>query len=311
MAAATTHLVDLGHAQRERLRFIEASLLWEGSVRRQRVSEVFDISKNHVTKDLRCYETAFPNNILFDHRRQLYVPGARFKPHLASRDPGEYLALQLAYAETGSRVVAPLLAGWDTVPTSTVPTPPHGIQEAVLRAVVRAITTGTAVDLRYFSTQANGPARRHLWPHSLVHTGVRWHVRAYDGERQTFRNFALQRMEDPKAVEKPSPLPAHEDADWVNATVLRVVPNPRLNPHQRELVARDFGMQSSANGPVWLVELRHSLIGYFAAKYNLDRDEKPTQQRIVLENVADARPWFLKGTDVSREPVLPTKSIKE
>ncbi len=296
---ATARLVDLGHAQRERLRFIEASLLWEGSIRRQRVSEVFDISKNHVTKDLRCYETAFPHNILFDHRRQLYVPGARFKPHLASRDPREYLALQLAHAESGSKVVAPLLAGWDTVPTSTVPTPPHGIKEAVLRAAIRAITTGTGMEVRYFSTRAAGPTRRHLWPHALVHTGVRWHVRAYDGESQGFRNFALQRMEGPKAVEKSPPLPAAEDADWVNTTVLRVVPNPQLNPHQQALVARDFGMQTSADGPVWQVELRYCLIGYFAAKYGLDRNDKPARQRIVLENLADVQSWFLAAADAN------------
>lgn len=292
--AATARLDDLGHAQRERFRFIEASLLWEGSIRRQRVSQAFEVSLNHVTKDLRRYETAYPNNILFDHRRQLYVPGPRFKPHFASRDPREYLALQLAHAETGSAVVAPLLAGWDTVPTSTVPTPPHGIAEAVLRNVVRAIAQGTGIDVQYHSTRStSGPARRRLWPHALVHTGVRWHVRAFDDERKAFRNFALQRMEDPRAIDASAPIAVSEDADWVKLAVLRVIPNPKLNAHQQQLVARDFGMQPSASGPAWTVELRHCLIGYFAAKYGLDRDEAPLRQRIILDDVESVRQWFM------------------
>ena len=58
-------------------------------------------------------------------------------------------------------------------------------------------------------------------------------------------------------------------------------------------------MQASADGPVWQVELRHCLIGYFAAKYGLDRNEKPARQRIVLENLADVQSWFLAAADAN------------
>jgi predicted DNA-binding transcriptional regulator YafY len=161
---------DLGHAQRERFRFMESSLMWEGAIRRQRVSTVFNVSLNHVTKDLRRYEAAYPKNIVFDHHRRLYVAGPGFKPHYASRDPGEYLALQLAHAESGSTAVTPLLGGWDAVSISTMPTPAHGIPEKVLRQLVRAISDETGVDVLYHSTGATEPGRRHLWPHALVHT---------------------------------------------------------------------------------------------------------------------------------------------
>lgn len=297
MALATAPADAMAHAQRERLRFIESSLLWEGSVRRQQVSQVFEVSLNHVTKDLRRYEQAFPNNILFDHRRQLYVPGPRFKPHLASRDPREYLALQLAKAESGTNVIAPLLAGWDTVPTCTVPNPPHAITESVLRATVRAITEGTAVDVRYHSSTGLAPTQRRLWPHALMHTGARWNVRAWDREREGFYDFVLQRMEQPRSIDKPRPVDASGDTDWVESITLRVVPNPALNEHQRALVVRDFGMTEGENGPAWEVELRRCLVRYFARQYGLDGSPAGAAPRIVLENLEQARHLLFQRPD--------------
>lgn len=294
--SSARHHHEMAHAQRERFRFIESSLLWEGTLQRQRVSNAFGISLNHVTKVLREYATAHPDSLVYDQRRQSYISGRRFKPHYASRDPAEYLGLQLAYAESGSSVVAPLLGGGEIVPVEAVPSPPLGIEEAVLRQVIRAIVQGKGVDVLYHSTRATRPSRRTLWPHALVHTGVRWHTRAFDGEREEFRNFALQRSEDPKPVAKSSPLSPKEDAGWVESLSLKIIPNPELNPHQQRLVARDFGMTDTSEGPAWVVEQRKCLIGYFVAKYGLDRAEAPlAKSRIVLADPASVREWFMPG----------------
>lgn len=295
---ATPRIEAPVHAQRERFRFIEASLLWEGAIRRQRVSEVFNVSLNHVTKDLRRYEAAYPGNITFDHRRQHYVPGKRFRPHFASRDPGEYLALQLAHAESGTTTVTPLLGGWEAVPVTAVPTPPHGVEEGVLRAIVRAIASQRGVEVRYYSTRGSEPGQRRLWPHAIVHTGVRWHVRAYEPESGSFRNFALQRMEAPKPINTKCAVLAEQDTDWFTSMRVKVVPNPKLNPHQKRLVARDFGMAETKRGYEWSVSLRRCLISYFVQKYGLDRKKgQPSGQRIVLANEEEIRPWLSFESD--------------
>lgn len=297
VAKASKIAEEMGHAQRERLRFIESSLLWEGALRRQRVSDVFDVSLNHVTKDLRRYEDAFPNNILFDHRRQAYVPGPRFRPQIASRDPREYLALQLAHAESGSNVIAPLLAGWDTVPTATVPAPPHGISEATLKTVVRAISQHACVDALYHSSRGRAPGRRLIWPHALVHTGVRWHVRAYDDLSKAYRNFALQRIDDARLLDKSVPAEAGQDELWSRTVIVKVIPNPKLNQHQRDIVIRDFGMKQGTN-PHWAVELRCSMVGYFVAQYGLDpKRSRDSSSRILLENPGAVEEWLIpEGT---------------
>jgi hypothetical protein len=297
MSATPRQTSEVDHLRQERFRFIESSLLWEGSVQRQRVRNAFHISLNHVTKVLRDYDETHPGSLVYDQRRQSYVPGRRFKPHYASRDPSEYLSLQLVYAESGSAAVAPLLGGGEGLSVEVVPTPALGIEESVLRHVLHAIIERKGVDVLYHSTRATQPGRRKLWPHALVHTGVRWHIRAYDGEREEFRNFALQRIEDPKPVAQARPVPPENDASWVQRSTLKVVPNPKLNPHQQRLAARDFGMVQTREGPAWIVELRNCLIGYFATKYGLDQPAtaSPAKRRIVLANDAAVRKWFLPG----------------
>lgn len=283
---------EIAHAQRERFRFIESSLLWEGRLQRQRVSSAFGISLNHVTKVFRDYDQAYPDNLVYDQRRQSYTTGRRFKPHFASRDPGEYLALQLAYAESGSAVAAPAL-GAQVMPAVTVPSPPLGIPEAVLQQVVRAIARGEGIDVLYHSSTAAAPGRREIWPHSLVHTGIRWHVRAYDGKRKEFRNFALQRIDDPKPRAVTSPVEVKSDGDWMHFATVKVVPNPKLNAHQQQLVARDFGMSKATDGPAWVVKLRQCLVGYFVVKYGLDPDRAAAKRRIVLADPDSLRAWLL------------------
>lgn len=289
LAAAT----DLSFAQRERFRFVESTLLWEGGIQRARVSEVFGVARNHVTKDLRDYETSYPKSLVFEPRQRIYVPGPRFKPRFASDDPAEYLALQLAYAESESAAVLPLLAG-GPVPTVAVPMPDHGISKAVLQALVQAIRQHRGVEVLYHSMRADQPSRRTLWPHALVHTGVRWQVRALDERSKEFRNFVLQRMERPTLLASINALASKDDADWHTSLTLEVVPHPALNSHQQQVVAREFGMRTGKHGPVWSVHLRRCLVGYFAQRYGLDLpNARPPKQVVVLRDPSVARPWFL------------------
>jgi hypothetical protein len=285
---------ELPFAQRERLRFVESTLLWEGTLTRSRVHEVFGVSPNHVTTDLRWYEDQFPKSLVFESRQRRYVAGPRFRPRFASDDPAEYLALQLAYAQCGSSAVVPLLGGGEAVPTESLPSPAHGVDKTVLQLVVQAIRHRTGIELVYHSMRAETPGTRSLWPHALVHSGVRWYARAFDSRRETFRNFALQRMDALKPLARLSPKPPDDDEEWVATTMLTIVPHPALNAHQRGVVAREFGMREVDGVMAWTVTLRNALIGYFARRYGLDAtNPAPPQHRIVLSDGESARRWFL------------------
>lgn len=291
-----TALDNFPYARQERLRFMESVLLWEGLVQRQRVCEVFGVSANHVTKDLKVYEEAHPGGIEFRPRLRGYVAGPKFKPVYASDDPAEYLTLLQAQAETGSSALASLL-GTQDLPSAALPSPAHGVDREVLRLLIQAVRAGSGLELLYYSMTSDQPTERTLWPHSLVHTGLRWHARAFDSQRREFRNFALQRMANPKAVADESPESPRTDGDWINLETLEVVPNPRLNAHQKSIVAHEFGMAADGQTFVWTVELRRCLVAYFAQRYALDAPPPldPVKHRIVLRNRQAVKAYFMGG----------------
>src|SRR5258708_258581 len=94
--------VSLPFAQQQRLYFIESLIQWEGSVRRQRVSDAFRVNANHISKDIAKYQELFPGNIQYSLNEKAYLPGKKFKPRLTSGDAAEYLSLLQAYADGGS-----------------------------------------------------------------------------------------------------------------------------------------------------------------------------------------------------------------
>ena len=277
-------------AQRQRFRFIESILLWEGSVQRRRVCDQFGIAANHVTKDLRTYQDERPDSLEFKPNIRAYVPGPKFEPAYASDDPNEYLALLLAHAQSGSSMILPALGG-DGVSAEAVPDPNQIIDRSVLQTLIRALRTKRGVSVLYYSTSDDRARRRTLWPQALVHTGLRWHVRAYDSRRAEFRNFALQRMDRPSAVDEEKPEGSGEDDAWINTIKVDVVPNPKLNDHQKRLAARDFGMRKKKGRWCWTVELRRCLVPYFARRYGLSAlpPLDPKRHRIVFDDFESVR----------------------
>lgn len=280
------------HSQRERLRFVESTLLWEGEIQRSRVSAVFGVVLNHVTKDLREYEAAFPQSLIFEPRRRFYIPGPAFKPRFASGDPQEYLALQLASSQIKSTALVSLVG--DQLPVQSLPAPAHGVKRQSLSLVVQAIRSATALEVVYYSMTTPKPVKRRIWPHALFHTGLWWHLRAFDSRSEEFRNFALQRIEQPKALTAPSPKRSDQDWQWHKESVLEVIPHTALNEHQKKVVAQDFGMTSDGGKPLWRVKIRNCLVGYFATYYGLDLpDARPPRHVLTLRNRDELKPLFL------------------
>lgn len=282
-------------ALEERLRFVEVVLLWEGLVRRQRVSDVFRIAPNHVSRDMRYYLERFPDAIDFRPELRGYVAGPTFKPRFASDDPGEYLGLLQARADSQGAALLPLTGG--TVQVGALPSPAMGIDKTVLKQLVRAIHQGHGLAVTYLGMRAEGPSTRTLWPHALINTGLRWYVRAYDSDSTSFRSFVISRISAAGKSEGSSPVPASDDAGWHKHVTAHVVPHPKLNAHQQSVVAREFGMKRVGKQWVWSVELRQCLAGHFARRYGLDAKLPVASNShwVVLRNPAELRPYFLPG----------------
>lgn len=270
--------------RRERLRYMEATLMWEGSFQRSQVASVFDVHVASVTDDIAAYENKYADHLKYDQRQKCYLPGTKFKPEIASADPSEYLALLLAFAETGSSAVLPLLAGADNIAVA-LPSPAPVLDGEVLKITLQAIRRQKGFNAVYHSTRAPAPETVELWPHSLFYTGIRWFVRAYNRKTQKFRNYAMQRLEKAKFIDEFPPVTRHEDSDWVQEVEVEVAPNPGLDQHNKDIVAREFAMKKSSGEYVWKIKVRRCLVWFLVNRYRLD-DEKPElpRNRVVLKN---------------------------
>ena len=130
-------LDSLPYAQRQRLQFVESVAQWEGVVQRQRVCEVFDVSANHVTRDLSLYRSLSPGNLEYDVSRRAYRPTAKFRPLFALGSADEYLALLKLSLETQARAGIPTWA--EGIPIMGLPMPQGAINGQVLRILTNAL----------------------------------------------------------------------------------------------------------------------------------------------------------------------------
>jgi hypothetical protein len=288
---------SLPFAQQQRLRFIESMVLWEGTVQRQRVCEVFGINPNHVTRDIQVYKQHYPKNLEYNPSVRAYEPGVHFTPRLASGDPGEYLTLLHAYAESQSVAILPVL-GSDGHLVETIPKAKYAVDQQVLRCVVQATRRGRGIQVVYNSLRSDKPRSGKLWPHAFVHTGLHWHIRAYDDLRREFRNFAIQRIDKVDLIDDTCPVSVEEDSAWHESLLIEVIPNPMFNAHQQRIIAREYCMTKVDHGWVWSENVRQCLVGYFAVHYRLDLEaaEVPQSRPLVLKDREKVRP-YLFGVD--------------
>jgi len=116
--------------------------------------------------------------------------------------------LRRRVAALASVTVAPSIAG----PTVD---PQH------LTAIAAACRDSECLRFAYQSRDGTG-SRREVEPHSLVNTGRRWYLVAWDRGREDWRTFRLDRMAGPASTGvrfSPRKLPAKDAADYVKRSI--------------------------------------------------------------------------------------------
>ena len=251
-------LSALSAAQRLRLAFIEFRVWFYGEVARKHVLERFEIATAAGTRDLMLYKQLAPNNVSYDQKHYRYLP--TFSP-LFQHDADKVLAALTAgvsAADTGRSSETISHAAPKRLNQPTLDT---------LATVTRAIHAGQVLSLTFLSMK-KGPGKRIIVPHSLVDSGLRWHVRAFDRTKGHFRDLVLTRMEDVRALEDCSPPVPQEliaaDTQWNRMFTLNLIPHPsRSHP---EVIAKDFGMQQGQ----LKVSVRGAVAGYVMRQWQVD-----------------------------------------
>jgi hypothetical protein len=267
----------------KRLEFIEFRLFWEGGINRADIMEQFGVSVPQASKDLSLYEEKAPGNLAYDKKQKRYFSAPGFKPVFLKPEADRYLT-QLRSVSNG---VVSADETWlsDMPATDAMPVPHRRVEVDVLRALLRTVRKGRAIEIFYQSMSPTRPAPTWRWitPHAFGNDGLRWHVRAYCYIDRKFKDFLLSRCLEARSDAAAAASP-EDDILWNDIFEVLLSPNPALSQGQQDVVAQDYAM---TDGRV-SVPVRKALLYYFQKRLRLDVTgaalDLPQESPVVIAN---------------------------
>ncbi len=238
-----------------RYQLIEIMALWEGRIITNHLRGAFGIGRQQASKDINSYITQYPNNLEYDKKAKGYIPSKTFQPQFTIGTANEYL--QLLNSNKALKSVfekSEMPASYTEVLTA----PSRSISSEILRPLIKSCREKLRLEITYCSMTTPEGEERIISPHSLVFSGLRWHVRAYCEKHRDYRDFVINRIssvdeEMGEAIEDDQ-----NDLLWHQKIEIEVCPNPNLTTAQQALIARDYNMD---NGVLTLLE-RVSIVQY-------------------------------------------------
>jgi len=218
----------------------------------------FGVKPAASARDLSSYKSLAPNNLIYNAALRNYEPTDRFNPifeHSADRvlawfrdGYGDSLDLKIQRTvpcEAASDLVRPDLE--------------------TLAVLTRAIAGRKQVKVNYLSL-TSGASTKTLSPLALADTGQRWHLRAYDCERERFADFSITRIVKAKPLEIDIPLNQRIEADvqWARVVRLELVPHPGVE--HPEAIEADYQMKDG----MLVLDMRAPLVGYALRRWSVD-----------------------------------------
>ena len=162
----------------------------------------------------------------------------------------------------------------------------------VLRPLLRACREGLRLECEYVSFNTPDGETRLIAPHTLIYTGMRWHVRAYCERNGDYRDFVLSRFRGiPDLMDDRSTHGRDADSGWNTPVQVIIAPDSRLKPEQQAIIETDYGMHQGQ----LIVETRGALVQYVLQRYQIDPTKvhaKATAQQIVVANLDELQRWL-------------------
>ncbi|MEQ1662639.1 MAG: WYL domain-containing protein [Thiobacillus sp.] len=283
--------LDVKWATRQRLQYIELMAWYAGVVTRSDVAKAFGQSDPAATKDLKLYSDLIPGNLRYQHSVFGFVPDASFSPAFSDLTPAAALPILAAnLAVANGPYGHALIYG---VPTAALPLPVRLPDPLTLAHITRAIYGRRQLRVHYRSLSGRDPApARLIEPHTLVNTGLRWHVRAYSHDTFDFRDFVLSRFEAAECQEMLAESGLPYDDDWVETVALRLAPHVGLDAARQANLRLDYGAGSEG---VIDLQVRRALLGYVLQQLNVDTTtdhaRNPEACQLMLMNRDEVEPF--------------------
>jgi predicted DNA-binding transcriptional regulator YafY len=267
-----------------RYRLIEVISLWEGRLTTNHLCNSFGIGRQQASKDINNYLSDIaPGNLQYDKQLKGYKPSSKFQPKLTAGTADEYLHIL-----SRNQDISHSFEGLDLqlAHTELMPIPSRNIQPEILRSIVRAAREEKRIEIGYTSLNSPTIEERIIEPHTLVFTGLRWHVRAYCEKNRDFRDFVLSRFRGQAEILDSALISASEDSQWHQTVTINIKPDPRLTSEQKKIIAEDYGMKRG----LLKINTRATLVEYTLQALNIDPrkiEPKPEAQQIIISNLRE------------------------
>ncbi len=272
-----------------RYRLIETIVWWEGRLTTGHLMQSFGISRQQASKDINTYITEHASrNLTYDKQLKGYVPSKTFNPRFIDLSASAYLDLLAQNNERAPHIEGLKLAYAHTL---VLQVPDRSIQPEILRPLLKACRDKLRLEIEYVSLANPEPEVRVIEPHTLVYTGMRWHVRAYCEKNAAYRDFVLSRIRGTPDLLESNDNGAEGDEVWNSEIAVILQPDPRLDEAQKAIIQRDYGM---IDGRLE-IPTRQALVKYVLQRYQIDPknlDPKAEAQQVVIGNLSELKPWL-------------------
>ena len=273
-----------------RYRLIETVAWWEGRLTTGHLMQSFGISRQQASKDINTYINEHASkNLTYDKKIKGYVPSKAFTPLFIDDSASAYLHLLYQNNARAPHVEGLALA---YAHTKVLEVPDRSIKAEILRPLLKACRDHLRLDIDYVSLNSPDPEGRTIAPHTLVYTGMRWHVRAYCEKNREYRDFVLSRLRGvPDVRDDETENGIDGDDVWNTEVAVIIKPDERLTPAQKAIIQTDFGMM---DGQIEIPS-RQALVKYVLQRYQIDPknlDPKPEAQQIVAGNLKELKHWL-------------------
>lgn len=281
---------DVKWATRQRLQFIEIIAWYTGVVTRSGVARAFGNSDAAATKDLKLYNDLAPGNLVYNHNVFGFVPHDSFQPLFADLSPPRILPiLATNLAVTNGPYGSDSIYG---IPTHALPLPTRLPDRNTLAQITRAIHRRSKLRVRYRSlSDPDSLKARIVEPHTLVDTGLRWHMRGYQEASYDFRDFVLSRISEAECLDVPAESGIQYDDDWVEYVSVRLTPHTGLDAAQRNSLLLDYG----ASDERIEINVRRAMLGYLLQRLSIDTTSdhsmNPNAHQLMLLNRDEIEPF--------------------
>ena len=272
-----------------RYRFIETIALWEGRLTTRHLCDTFGIGRQQASKDINNYNRKVgPHNLEYDKYLKGYKPTERFNPVVTRGLADEYLHLMARNNELLNVFESLAL---DVANAEVLTHPVRQVRPEVLRPLMRAARQQKRLEVDYVSVNHPDREGRIIVPHTVVYTGLRWHVRGWCEKNKAYRDFVLSRFRGEPEIMDESEHGIDGDTEWNLRVTIRIAADQRLTAAQREVVEVDYGMQDG----VLEIPTRARLVTYVLQLLNIKPTaiaDDPTAQQIVVQNKEELAPWL-------------------